>query len=134
MTRGARTTHRIVALKDITQDFISQQHDLLKSRLGDLPADSSLIKRYLGQFDEQNNLVILEGDPQAVTDEGNRGPPEDVFLSFPNINKAIVFPTDPVQQSSTRGEPFCAPIAMDSGHWAWILDLKKGFIFESSTG
>jgi hypothetical protein len=140
MARGANTAHSIVAIKEIMrkdQESDSQLHDdLLQVGKQFQDLDPGASDRVLGEIDG-----LIPGElhmAKSVTDEGHRVPADDVFVSFPNINKAIPFPMqeqlpiDSVQQSSTSHGPICTPIATVNGHWTQIMESKKGFIFEST--
>jgi hypothetical protein len=129
MSRGVPATHSIVALKE-TEKGNDQEHknrelyyDLLKSRLRN---DSG---QMLMEMEEllPDEFETVKSD--SATTNSNEDP-SNVFVSFPNINKTISMqkPT----KSFTSSDPICKPIDTVNGHWAQILKLKSGFIFDST--
>jgi hypothetical protein len=116
MAREVHAAHSIVALKEIK----ANDQDRLELRS----------KYYKTLEDIEDDFHTVENGP--VTDEGHVPASKDVFVSLPNINKAI--PTQESIDSSQKrsSDPICKPIVMGDGHWAQILESKKGFIFEST--
>jgi hypothetical protein len=127
----------IVALKEVEKGNLELEEErkkldvLLESHVeNDIESDST--RRFLGEMDgllpDEFDTVPVESGP--VTDE-------DVFISIPNMNKKIHVQEsterfDLSQQSSTSSDPICRQIHMGSGRWAQIMELKTGFIFEST--
>jgi hypothetical protein len=124
MANGANSSHGIVALTEIEkgEELLEGPRrkivDLAKSKFKD-GIESTLFLRDL------DGHLPDEFYPLPVNEDSV--PDEDIFVSFPNIDKALAVPL-PKPTSS----PICKPIDLGNGRWAQIMKGKTGFIFESS--
>jgi hypothetical protein len=74
----------------------------------------------------------LESQLRSLDLKGYRLLDQDVFVSFPNIDKAILTSTQPMDLAQQSSDPICKSIDTANGHWAQIQQSKNGFIFGST--